>query len=114
MAEHEAALYDKVRLVAARYGCRLFRNNVGVFKTAQTQTFTRVGLGTGSSDLVGWRSITVDGQKVAQFVAIEVKTATGRVRKEQKAFLKRVDRDGGLAAVVRSVEDAEEIFKLTP
>lgn len=108
----EAELYDQIRLAAARFGCRLFRNNVGVFRTRDAaQRFTRTGLGTGSSDLVGWRTITVAGQPIAQFVALEVKTPQGRATARQKEFLKCVDRAGGLAAVVRSVEDVEQLLR---
>ena len=109
----EAELYDQVRLAAAQHGCRLFRNNVGVFRTKDAaQRFTRTGLGKGSSDLVGWRMVSVGGQTVAQFVAIEVKTRKGRLRQEQRLFLECVQREGGLAGVVRSVQEAEDLLSM--
>lgn len=109
----EAELYDQIRLAASRMGCRLFRNNVGVFRTAdKAQRFTRSGLGKGSSDLVGWRKISVGGQTVSQFVALEAKTRKGRIRQDQRLFLECVQREGGLAGVVRSVQEAEELLKM--
>ena len=46
---------------------------------------------------------TTDGR----FVALEVKRPTGRVRPEQDEFLAKVERHGGIAAVVRSVDDVD-------
>lgn len=46
---------------------------------------------------------TTDGR----FVALEVKRPSGRVRPEQAEFLAKVERHGGIAAVVRSVEDVD-------
>lgn len=40
-----------------------------------------------------------------RFLAIEVKTAEGRVSKEQAAFLRQVTDAGGLAFVARSLDD---------
>lgn len=40
-----------------------------------------------------------------RFLAIEVKSPTGRVRPEQAAFLAEVARHGGLAFVARSCQD---------
>ncbi|MEO5375642.1 MAG: VRR-NUC domain-containing protein [Alphaproteobacteria bacterium] len=93
---------------------RVFRNNCGV---ALHPDGSRVvyGLCPGSSDLIGFRTVTVTpdlvGRQLAQFVAIEVKTATGRVSPEQRRFLDAVERAGGLAAVVRSPEAAAALFQ---
>jgi hypothetical protein len=65
------------------------------------------GLCVGSSDLIGYRR--VDG--VAQFVALEVKSPTGRPTAQQTAFLDHITAAGGCAGIVRSVEDAREILR---
>lgn len=57
------------------------------------------GLCRGSSDLVG---IGPGGR----FLAIEVKTDAGRTTRQQEAFIDAVIRAGGIAGIVRSVEDA--------
>jgi hypothetical protein len=73
----------------------------------------RYGLQPGSSDLIGWRTVTITpemvGQQVAVFTSIEVKTPTGRIRPEQQQWLDAVQSAGGIAGVARSVEDALRI-----
>jgi len=90
----------------------VFRNNVGKLPDPRTGRWVEFGVGgTGAADLLGWRTVTVTpemvGQRIAQFVSLEVKTATGRVRPEQENWRRVVSEAGGVAAVVRSVEDAE-------
>lgn len=63
----------------------------------------QAGLAKGASDLIG----QVDGR----FCSLEIKTPKGRVRSEQTQWLRRIRRHGGFAAVVRSVEQAEEAIK---
>ena len=78
----------------------------------------RFGLCKGSSDLIGLRSLEITpemvGQRVAQFVALEVKTASGVVSSEQRAFLQLVQQLGGVAAVCRSIEQAQAVLDLGP
>jgi hypothetical protein len=73
----------------------------------------RYGLQPGSSDLIGWRTVTITpemvGQQVAVFTSIEVKTPTGRVKPEQQQWLDAVQAAGGIAGVARSVEDAQAL-----
>lgn len=95
--------------VGSRPDVRLFRNNVGVATHADGSRVV-YGLCPGSSDLIGWRIVTVTpemvGKPLAQFVALEVKTPTGRVTPEQRTFITAVTKSGGLGVVVRSAEDA--------
>ena len=78
--------------------------------------FVRFGLCKGSSDLIGLRSLEVTpelvGQRLAQFVALEVKTAQGVLSPEQRAFLRLVQQLGGVAAACRSVEEAEQLLAM--
>lgn len=71
------------------------------------------GLPNGFSDLFGIAPVVIDerhiGQTFGRFVAIEVKSAGGRVGDHQRRFLEAVTREGGLAGVARSVEDAARI-----
>lgn len=87
---------------------RAFRNNVGSGYTMDG-TFIRYGLHVGSGDLIGWRTVTITpdmvGKPIAQFLSVEVKTAKGTVRPDQKQWLKVVNDAGGLAVVARDPED---------
>jgi hypothetical protein len=112
----EQAIQQEIRLRLSRGSVRLLRNNTGVLKD-KTGRPVQFGLAKGSGDLIGWRTVTVTpemvGQKVAQFVSLEVKTPTGRVRPEQERWRQVVAEAGGVAAVVRSVEDAERALGAT-
>jgi len=100
--------------LAANGPARLWRNNTGALKDARGQ-LVRYGLCPGSSDLIGYRTITITpdmvGQRVALFCAVEVKDR-GRATEQQQAFISLVQQAGGLAGIARSVADALSILKL--
>ena len=102
----ETKIQREIQVAIGTGSARLFRNNIGFDKTNRVH----YGLCVGSSDLIGFktRTITADdvGQRVAVFVALEVKTATGRVSPDQKRFIEFVTNAGGIAGVVRSVSEA--------
>ena len=101
------------RLACGRGAVRLWRNNTGALVDQQGR-FVRFGLCKGSSDLIGLRSLEITpelvGHRLAQFVALEVKTAQGVLSPEQRAFLRLVQQLGGLAAACRSVVEAEQLL----
>jgi hypothetical protein len=72
-----------------------------------------MGLFPGSGDLIGWRTVTVTtdmvGKPVAQFLSIEVKTPTGRIRPDQTNWLEQVNLHGGHAIIARSVSDTDNL-----
>ena len=98
-SEHE--IQQRIRLACGRGPVRLWRNNTGALVDQQGR-FVRFGLCKGSSDLIGLRSLEVTselvGQQLAQFVALEVKTAQGVLSPEQRAFLRLVKQFGGVTA----------------
>ena len=111
LCEHE--IQQRIRLACGRGPVRLWRNNTGALVDQQGR-FVRFGLCKGSSDLIGLRSLEITpemvGQRLAQFVALEIKTAQGVLSPEQQAFLRLVKQLGGVAAVCRSVEEAEQLL----
>ncbi len=111
----ETTLQNEIRLaLGRRANVRMFRNNVGLFKTQDGRN-VQTGLCVGSSDLIGFTSktITADdvGKTVAIFTAIEVKTEKGKVSLQQEKFIEMVARFRGIGTVVRSVDEAMDVLK---
>lgn len=97
----EANIQNDIMIALSNAGCLIWRNNTGILKDANGRPI-KFGLCKGSADLIG---IAKDGK----FLAVEVKTATGRVRPEQELFIAAVKRAGGRAGVARCVQDALKI-----
>ena len=112
----EQQTQQQIRLALSRGPVRLWRNNTGTLLDRQGRPVT-FGLCKGSSDLIGLRSVTIGpehvGQRLAVFVAVEVKSARGRTTAEQGAFIEQVTAMCGLAGVARTVGEAAAILDLT-
>ena len=112
----ERDIQHAIRLTAGRAPHCLWRNNVGQARMPDGST-VRFGLCQGSSDLIGLTPTLITpehvGKTIARFVAIEVKTPTGRLTPEQERFLALVTAKGGLAGVARSPADALAILRGT-
>jgi hypothetical protein len=111
----EAELLHDMRLELGQLpGVVVWRNNVGVAKYPG-RAGVPYGLCRGASDIIGLRSVVITtdhvGQTLAQFVAVEVKTATGRLSLEQDMFLKLVHSKGGLAICARDITEARAALK---
>jgi hypothetical protein len=91
-------------------GARLFRNTIGRFVNADGRWINYGLANPGGSDLIGWRQIKIThdmvGLTIAQFTAIEVKSASGRLSQHQEAFIEAVNKAGGFAICVRSEGEA--------
>ena len=114
MKQSEQSIQQHIRLACSKGLTRLFRNNVGRLPDPRTGRWVEFGVGgKGAGDLLGWttRTITSDmvGQPVAVFTSIEVKSASGRLRPEQRQWLEAVQAAGGIAGVARSVDDAARL-----
>lgn len=118
----ESNIQTEILIEFGKGSRRLFRQNVGqAWAGRMVKRFPdgsvllanarplRAGLCVGSSDIIGWESITIEpadvGRRIAVFEAIEVKTDSGSLTKEQTAFLRVVDDSGGVAIEARSIED---------
>ena len=110
----ETPVLQRIRLLVGGIPfVRLFRNQVGL---AEYPDGSKVpyGLAKGSSDLIGWRSIVVTpsmvGRRLAVFVAIEVKSPTGKLEPAQEIFIDNVRQAGGLAGVAYTEQEARGII----
>lgn len=94
----ERDIQDNIRLaLGAEPDLVLWRNNVGVGEVRGYKIRFGVG-GPGGADLIGiFRG---------RFIAVEIKTTTGRQSEEQRVFQQLVEKKGGIYVVLRSAEEA--------
>lgn len=100
----EQATQDSIRVVLAQEGYIVFRTNVGKVKTADGRWFDS-GLPIGFPDLMGYKP------ENGRIFFIEVKTKTGRRRKDQIAFANGLRDKNVIYGVCRSAEEAVSIVK---
>jgi hypothetical protein len=105
----EVNLMRRIMLAASRAGATIWRNNAGVARYPDGSVVRYGVANPGGSDLIGLRTIEVTpdmvGRKVAVFIAIEVKTPSGRLTDDQRRFLDFVRAAGGIGIVARSEDD---------
>lgn len=127
----EANISNSAAIVVSKNGGKSFRNNVGsawsgrkvssyikngnqytVIENARYITF---GLFKGSADRIGWIPVKITkemiGKTFARFLSLEMKTKNGRISADQLKWAEVVKKDGGLAGIIRSDEDINEIIK---
>ena len=116
---NETALVRSLLSHATALGARWFREQVGRYRLAlpdcqRCQREGRVlssGWCVGASDVLGWTPHVVRqadvGRTIAAMTALECKVGRNVTTVEQGAFLSAVKAQGGIAAVVRRVEDAD-------
>ena len=107
----ETKIQNLILIELSKAGCLVFRNETSgawvgkvIHKDASQVTLTgarmiRFGLAVGSCDIIG---IAPCGR----FLAIEVKTKTGRATEQQICFIEAVKNADGIAGIARSVEEA--------
>lgn len=100
----EQACQDSIRVALAQEGYIVFRANVGKVKTADGRWFDS-GLPTGFPDLMGFKP------ENGRVYFIEVKTKTGRRRKDQVLFANGLKNKNVIYGVCRSAEEAVSIVK---
>lgn len=109
MRNEETNIMNRIMLAMSKKGWLVWRNQVGLFKTLDGRT-VNIGI-KGSSDLMAIKPtvITPDmvGQTVAVFVAVEVKTATGRQSEPQKKWQNAVEKLGVKYILARSEDDID-------
>ena len=117
MSNSETKIQQDIRLALGQEkNLRLFRNETGTLPNPRTGKWVKFGLAQGSSDLIGFKTITVTpemiGSDLAVFCSIEVKTKTGRLSDIQHNWLQVVKNAGGITGVARTVSEALNILKI--
>lgn len=118
----ESKIMKDIQLKWSENGWRLWRNNVAlgwVGKPTKLQSGDVLlsnprplhsGLCVGSSDLIGFKPLTIKpehlGKTLAVFAAIECKSKSGRISREQQYYLDMVSSCGGHARLARSYEES--------
>lgn len=134
----ESSIQREIMLAASNAGMTIWRNNTGtawqgnkmmlrdaiiILPSGQQIRIDRAvllqnprpvsfGLCPGSSDLIGIRPLVIGdehlGQRIAQFVALEVKAKGKKPTEKQQQFLEFVEQRGGVSAIIRGVSDLED------
>lgn len=96
----ETLIMQRILLaLGAHPACRVFRLNTGALPDRATGRIVRFGV-VGGADIIGLL------RPSGRFLAIEVKSATGRQSEQQRRFQAMVESCGGLYVLARCVEDA--------
>lgn len=113
----ESEIQTDVRLEFSRMRAGiLLRYQVGTFIAPQNGAYVKIGE-PGVSDLIGGIQHTITeadvGKTVLVFSAIEMKqikeSTDPERKKKQRAFMERVNALGGLAGIVRSVDQMKDL-----
>lgn len=102
MSQPEHLIQDQIRLALSRNQCTVFRVNVGSVRLPDGRYF-KTGVPEGHPDLYGFR------WSDHQVFYIEVKTSTGRPRKDQVRFHEFLAKRGVIHGIARSPADAVKI-----
>lgn len=116
----ESHIQQQIRIACNTGETRAWRNNIAKLKVRGQ--WVGFGIpGKGGSDLIGFHTMTIRpehvGKKVAVFLAIECKSATGKPTPDQVNFINFINAAGGIAGIARSAEEAASLihdFKPTP
>jgi len=111
----ETKIQNAIMLALSDAGCTVWRVDTAgawvgriIHQDGQQVTLTdarmiQAGLCKGGSDIIG---IAPNGR----FIAIEVKTKTGRATQQQTDFIEAVRNAGGISGICRSVADALQLI----
>ena len=91
-----------IELSKLQYNCRVWKNATGTALSMDGRRVIKFGL-PGASDILG---IKWPGQ----FIAIEVKTGSGKQNPDQVAFQKMVESLGGVYVLARNIDDCIKAF----
>ena len=93
-------LVNEILCALSKWNIRAWNHNTGMAQAFDSERIVKYGL-EGSADIIG--IIAPRGT----FLAIEVKTGTGRQSDAQKRFESMIKKYGGIYIVARSLKDCE-------
>lgn len=110
-----------IGLEASRLGCRVFRNNRGLFLTLDGKNKVRAGLEADyCADWIGFYPMTITkdmvGKKIAVFTSVEAKKSDwvkpkNDTEKGQQKWAEFVTSNGGIGFMCQSAEKMKEKLK---
>lgn len=113
----EAPVLKRVMLEASKIGCRLFRNNRGLFYTMDGRK-VRAGLeADGASDLIGFAPITITPEMVGKTVAVIMVAETKKsawkkpsteTERQQEIFINFIKQNGGIGFFINDPEQLKK------
>lgn len=80
------------------------QNSAGLYDPIK-KVFRSNSVKKGVSDIIGFHKLN------GQFIAVEIKVGKDKLSPEQSEFLRQVEKAGGVAIVVKSINDLENFFK---
>lgn len=110
----ESEIQSEIIAACNKAETRAWRNNIA--KLQVRGRWVNYGIpGVGGSDLIGFHTMTIEphhvGRKIAVFLAIECKSATGKATPEQQNFIKFISDRGGIAGIAHSATEAVTIIE---
>lgn len=99
---NEADFMRACMIEASKLGATVWRNNQGAYKHPKGY-FIKYGVcNPGGSDLIGIYK--------GKFLALETKYGKGKATPEQLNFVKFIHSNGGLAGIVKKIEDVKKVL----
>ncbi len=83
------------------HGCYVWRQNTGAYKPVNSDRYIRFGI-PGCADIIG---VIGDGPMRGKFLAIECKSAKGKMSEHQIKFKEVIESKGGIYILAHSVDD---------
>ena len=89
-------------------GYNVWRQNNGGIYDPSKKIFRQNSSTPGVSDILGYH------KKTGVILAAEIKAGKDRLSEYQKRFLEGIEKAGGVAMVIRTMDDIENIYKTKP
>jgi|GEM_PF-5066692 len=106
-----ATMGKQVAKISGKSTVKLNLDPRKTYTVIENPRIVKYGLAKGTSDTIGFKVETISGIKIPRFLAIEIKTQRDKPRKIQQKFLEMVQKNGGIAGVVREPADLLSVLQ---